>query len=292
MESNKSCYNFKKNTHEQSLLDNSVDSTYVITLVNSKRIKSVNKQLEKYKLTKTIYIVENTSYKNCNKILPEQSSSYDLIDCYLQIFKHAEKENYNNILILEDDFIFSNEFKLHVKNINEYVKNLKDSSFIYYLGCLPWLKFNNFFSRHSRLLVSTGSHSCIYSKKARENILNDNVYSMIDWDLYLNLKILNITRYVYDKPLCYQTFPETENQKNWPNPFGIGALFIIFLKFLGVTEKIEPGTSFVYFMSNFTLSILFLIFTFITYILYKVYSMLRNNRLKKIWTKSIGKLVR
>lgn len=291
MEVNKACYNFKKNTHEQSLLDNSVDSTYVITLVNSKRIKSVNKQLEKYKLTKTIYIVENTSYKNCNKILPEQSSSYDLIDCYLQIFKHAEKENYNNILILEDDFIFSNEFKLHVKNINEYIKNLKDSSFIYYLGCLPWLKINSFFSSHSRILASTGTQSCIYSKKARENILKDNVNSMLDWDLYLQFKLLNINRYVYDRPLCYQTFPETENQKNWPNPLGLGNLFKVFLKLLGLDENIEPGTSLIYFISNFTLSILFLIFTFITYILYKLYSLIKNNRMKKNWTKSIGKLV-
>lgn len=292
MESNKSCYKFVKRQYEKGLFDMSVDATYIITMVNSKRINSVNEQLQKYKPSKNLYIVENQGFKNCKKILPEQKSSYDLIDCFLQIFKHAEKENYNNILILEDDFIFSNDLKSHVKNVNEYIKNLKDSSFIYFLGCLPWLKINSFFSRHSQLLASTGCQSCIYSKKARENILNDNVYSMIDWDLYLNLKILNITRYVYDKPLCYQTFPETENQKNWPNPFGICTLFIIFLKFLGVTENIEPGTSFVYFMSNFTLSILFLIFTFITYVFYKVYSLLKNNRLKKIWTKSIGKLVR
>ena len=292
MESNKSCYKFIKRQYEKGLFDMSVDVTYIITMVNSKRINSVNEQLQKYKPTKNLYIVENEGFKNCKKILPEQKSNYDLIDCYLQIFKHAEKENYNNILILEDDFIFSNDLKSHVKNVNKYIKNLKDSSFIYYLGCLPWLKINNFFSSHSQLIASTGTQSCIYSKKARENILNDDVYSMFDWDLYLHFKILNITRYVYDKPLCYQTFPETENQKNWPNPFGICTLFIIFLKFLGVTEKIEPGTSLVYFMSNFTLSILFLIFTFITYILYKVYSLLRNNRLKKIWTKSIGKLVR
>jgi len=290
MESNKSCYKFIKRQYEKGLFDMSVDVTYIITMVNSKRINSVNEQLQKYKPTKNLYIVENKGFKKCKKILPEQKSNYDLIDCYLQIFKHAEKENYNNILILEDDFIFSNDLKSHVKNVNEYIKNLKDGSFIYYLGCLPWLKINSFFSRHSQLIASTGTQSCIYSKKARENILNDDVYSMFDWDLYLHFKILNITRYVYDKPLCYQTFPETENQSNWPNPFGARVLSIFFLKLLGVDENIEPGTSFVYFMSNFTLSILFLIFTFFSYIFYKLITLIRNNRLKKSWTKSMTRL--
>ena len=108
------CYNFVKKQYTKGLFDTSVDVTYIITMVNSKRINSVNEQLQKYKPTKNIYIVENKGFKNCKKILPEQKSSYDLIDCFLQIFKHAEKENYNNILILEDDFIFSNDFKTFI----------------------------------------------------------------------------------------------------------------------------------------------------------------------------------
>ena len=44
--------------------------------------------------------------------------------------------------------------------------------------------------------------------------LNTDVYKFEDWDLYWNF---NMDRYSYYLPLITQTFPETDNQKNWPD---------------------------------------------------------------------------
>ena len=100
------CYKFEKLNYDSGLLDTNVDVTYIIHLENSGRYDNIIKQLEKYKPTKTIYILLNKGFSKCNKTGIE-SSYADLTDCYLQIFKHAQKQNFGNILILEDDFIFN-----------------------------------------------------------------------------------------------------------------------------------------------------------------------------------------
>ena len=84
----------------------------------------------------------NQGYKKCNKNKYINGPSRDLIDAYLQIFKHARTEKYQNILILEDDFIFDPKIKdtFHQDNINSFVNKNKDTKFIYYIGCIPILQ--------------------------------------------------------------------------------------------------------------------------------------------------------
>ena len=57
------------------------------------------------------FIVYNKGYKNCKKILPKQMPLYDIIDANENAFEHSLQNNFNNILILEDDFIFSERLK-------------------------------------------------------------------------------------------------------------------------------------------------------------------------------------
>ena len=52
------------------------------------------------------FVFINKGFRKCNK-LGITSSPADLTDSYLQIFKHAQQQNFGNILILEDDFVFS-----------------------------------------------------------------------------------------------------------------------------------------------------------------------------------------
>jgi hypothetical protein len=65
------------------------------------------KQLNEYQPTNTVYILFNKGYKKCKKQDFITNPPYDLVDANLNIFKHAKENNYDNILILEDDFIFS-----------------------------------------------------------------------------------------------------------------------------------------------------------------------------------------
>ena len=135
-----------------------------------------------------------------------------MIDANLEIFNHANKNKYNNILILEDDFIFSGKIKKekHVNNINNTLNNLGDTDFMYLLGCIPYTQIP--YDLCNYRILSTGTHAAIYSKQNRNRTLKKNQLDIKDWDVYNNQ---NINRFTYYTPLCYQLFPETDNSKLW-----------------------------------------------------------------------------
>ena len=102
MNINSHCYRFEYMKINSGLLDKIVDAVYVILLENSDRTENVYKQLEKYKLSKNIYIQINKGYKNCNKkLLKQKSQNYDLLDSNYNIWLHANSMHYNNILIFK-----------------------------------------------------------------------------------------------------------------------------------------------------------------------------------------------
>jgi hypothetical protein len=247
-----SCYRYKSIEYEKGLLDNIVDATYVIHLEGSPRLDSVLKGLNEYKPSKTCYILFNKGYKKCKKPdLIEQLPRYDLIHAYLEAFRHANQAGYENILILEDDFIFSKRIKHKdvPKNLEYFFKEKKGEPFIYYLGCLPHL-ITPYDEYHYHNYSSSGTHACIYTPEVRKLIKKNHKNNTDDWDVYL---VFNYSRYAYHEPLCYQTFPATDNRNTWPNPFGIPGLastYIKFIEFLELDTKVEPGFSIFYFVSK------------------------------------------
>ena len=161
---------------ENGLFDETIDATYVINLIDNGRYESAYKQLLEYKPTKEVYILLNQGFKKYNKTKHIVYPADDLNDAFLQIFRHAYNKNYDNILILEDDFIFHKEIKnkIHINNINNFLKEKQDEDFIYYLGCIPFLMLPNLSNlKHFIILLSGGMHSVIYSKKMRQNMMNN-----------------------------------------------------------------------------------------------------------------------
>lgn len=217
---NKHCIRIEKQTVDKSMFETSVDATYIMHLEDNGRINSIKKQLQQYKPTNNIHIVFNKGYTKCNKSLYIQEPAYDLIDTLIFIFNDANEKGYGNILVLEDDFIFSEEINKsnHLYNINSFLREKKDENMIYSLGCLSWLQLP--YNSHTNInILSTGTHSVIYTKPARNNFLSKNVNKISDLDIFQNL-YLNTRRYVYHRPLCYQLFPPTENSDKWPSFFG------------------------------------------------------------------------
>ena len=261
---NNLCYQFSEIKSNYGLLDNSIDATYIIHLENDHlRLLNIKNQLEMYIPTKIIYILYNKGYKKCkkNKI---KNPSEDLIDSYLQIFKHAKDRNYNNILILEDDFIFNESiYKKKVNNkINLFINNL-DNIFIYYLGCVPYIQIPVDFN-HNKIILAGTTHACIYSKKIRDIILKINKSIIIDWDIFLNTQNF-INRYTYWKPLCYQLFPETENSKNEKQIPIITNFKNSIKKYLNMDKQTEPGYTLFYITSNLLLYIIIILIMMILY---------------------------
>ena len=127
-----SCYTFKKISYDSGFMDDSVDATYVIHLEGNGRLESIHLQLEKKHPTKEVYILFNKGYKKCKKELSQQIPPIDLIDAFKQIFIHAKGQNYNNIIIFEDDFILNENIKDHeTDEINLFINQQKNTSFIY-----------------------------------------------------------------------------------------------------------------------------------------------------------------
>lgn len=260
------CYNFKKNIFNNPIFENSIDATYIIHLIYNKRLEHVINQLKIYHPTKIVYILFNRGYKKCKKKKFIINPPLDLVDCNIHIFKHAKSLNYNNILILEDDFIFNKEILniKHIYNIENFLIKKKNDNFIYLLGCLPlfMIPYN---SNTYQYVINLGAHSVIYSKNIRNKILNLDQKLICDWDLLLCKYITN--KYCYYKPLCYQLFYETDNSKHW----GINSYFYNILKYLCILVKYlfkifkmdikpEPGFSYFYIFGKLFWFIIFIIF--------------------------------
>ena len=99
-------------------------------------------------------------------------------------------------------------------------------------------------------------HSVIYSKKFIEETLKRDQSSIDDWDIDSNWKV---DRFTYYKPLCYQTFPLTENRKSWFGSEILLYIIDIIFRALNLNREIEPG----YTIFNIISKLLFFIPAFI-----------------------------
>jgi hypothetical protein len=218
---NEECYILKEINYNTGIFDNCIDCTYVIHLEGNGRLNNIMTQLKKYKPTKKNFILFNKGFKNCKKNKIIDKPWKDLVEANFYIFLHAKKNNFQNILILEDDCYFDDEIlnKNTQNNITNFINNKKDTSFLYSLGYFSLITIPLFYdinTHYSPFFLTT--HSCIFSKKYRDNILNlglDKIFEKnMGWDIGLNP-----SGYIYHKPLCYQLFTDSDNKKNWENCF-------------------------------------------------------------------------
>ena len=281
---NSNCYIFEKREYKNGFLDSFVDATYILTLEGSKRKDDYENQLKEYIPTKILYIVHNKGYKKCNKDLYKQIPPYDLVDAHLTAMNHSLENNYNNILILEDDFIFDKQIK-NKKIINEietlFNKKNSNNSFFFNLGAVPFI-FNIIpNSNIYKGIYALTSHSIIYNKNILIKIMNDKNKKYHYMDHYI---AINYSNYFYKFPLCYQTFPNTDNNKYWGE---FRFILNYFIKFLKINIDVELGWTNLYsflFFINYLLFIIIILFIFL--IIYFIFNVLKiknkNNKYKII----------
>jgi len=279
---NNKCYKFELRNYNKGFLDDFVNCTYILHLENNGRMKNIEQQLSRNIPTKKIYIVYNKGYKNCTKKLIDYNSKIDLVDANLIIMKHSIDNNFNNILILEDDFIFDydriNDIKKNIVNdIKLFFNKNKNEKFYYNLGPSP-LIINpniNIFNKNYKCNICFATHANIYTKNIRIDILNkiNNRYNIsIHWDVFLTR---NYKNYFHKYSICYQTFPITENQKIWSE--GIFSKFFFYIttkciKLLNYDEKPQPAHDIVInfvFILNYI--IYFLIIIIIFYLVFLIF---------------------
>ena len=200
------------------------DCVYIITMVKSAdRHKNIENQLMKSNLHKNTKFY-NQGYKQNTKYLYKkdgsidfkiENSTHDLFHANLTIHQDAKNNNYENILIIEDDFIITNELSKpeHIKNISEKISSEKNNILILYLGLIPCISTKTQSSFFNKNILSFGTQAVIYNKNYTNNILNRN-YIIVSIDSYnINLKKNNLTRLFYYIPLIMQYITETENKQ-------------------------------------------------------------------------------
>jgi len=253
MEANHHCYTFQYQNYRTGLLDAGIDATYVVHLRNNGRYSTILNELDLFRPTRNAYIVINDGYKTGQKQLPKQQSNYDLVDAVLQIYRHANLLQYRNILVLEDDCIFSKDLKDPVvrEELSTFFTQHIRKSFVYRLGTVPF--FLDPFRTHIPSNLCGGTHACVVSEAFRVKALTlyaSNPRLLYDIDDVYNYYA---TQYLYYKPLAYQLFFRTENRDNWYSDSIIAPvapwLRICAQKgitFFGIDSTTEPGYSQIY----------------------------------------------
>ena len=259
-----SCYTFENRNYTTGIFN--VDATYIIHLENNGRYQNIENQLSKITPSNIVYILRNKGYV-CKTVINNPTD--DLIDAYLTVLNDAKIKNYENILILEDDFIFDERLhnQNHQDNINKFIKTHKNADYAFILGCLPFIQVPYNSTTYKGL--SLGTHSVIYSKSIIQKIITDS-NKINDWDFYIKTKYA-WNNYIYYTPLCYQLFTDTDNSRHWginsPILYILGYLMKIIIKIFRLDKSIEPGYTLFYIMSK----ILFLILIYVAFIFYKYY---------------------
>lgn len=261
------CNSYDYIEFDKGILDKCIDAVYVILLEGSDRQTNVYKQINDFKLCKKNYIQINKSYKKCYiEELYKQNSSYHLLYNNIEIFKHSKKNNFNNILILEDDFIFTENIK-NINIIKDIEGFIETTNFNLLYLCNLFIFLPNLYNiKFPYVLLNGLAHSIIYSKRSRDIIVEkykldkDIKYLLFEnHDIWYNSFLDK--KYFYYRPLCFQILNNTENKKGWSNSFIDFILHIFKLD----TEPISG-------MNNYYIIIYIIyvvIFIVIFYVLYK-----------------------
>lgn len=206
---NKHCYYYKYIKQKNGIFENIVDAVFILLMENSKREHDIFKQLDKYNLHSNVIIQYNKGFNLCKKKLLKNYTHYDLMDANFQVFNYSIEKNYNNILILEDDFIITKNIykKEYVNAISNFVKN-KDYN-VLSLGAFPYIK--QCFGKYiSKCFYITCAQAIIYNKKYFQ-IFKNRIKKYKHVDDFKNVSKL----YMTNIPIIIQPFPITENMKNW-----------------------------------------------------------------------------
>lgn len=255
---NKESYRYEMIQTDKGMFDNYIDMAYILTMEDSNRKDSYMNQINTYKPHKNILIQYNKGYKKSVKKLLKQDSINDLNDAYYHAFLNAYNNNYNNIIIFEDDFFFDNMInQAIVDNIGKFIN--ENEYHFYHLGSTINLSLPTL-GDHLRVYFILTSHGVIYSRKYMEYYINKYEKNKIILNLDLDWNDINIIKYIYYKPLCFQKFPQTENRSAWP----LSSIIVPLLELLKLDKMHQPGYNILNILSKI---ISHMIFCFIIIIL-------------------------
>lgn len=220
----------------------SIPITYVITLEGSNRYKQLLHELNTYRPTRKVVIVHHKSMTDCTRPQWVTKPSEDLWNNTLMI---AKRDPNVPVLILEDDVHFLPRVHDYAQHIDEIVASNKCE--LYSLGLLSPLDFP--LVNDIRVVLAGGAHAVIYSANGRYRLVREygenasyknsmmrslatslGIVWLHDAEIYYQFHTL-----APKEPCAVQSFPLTENQKEW----GGELIYMVFY----LTGAREDGTA-------------------------------------------------
>ena len=203
-----SCYSFEKldPAKARPVLPN-VAATYVLTMLDSTR------QLDKERLcrlTPHTYIQYNKGFKKCKKP-GVHDTGQDIIHAYQNLASHILSETtFEAVLILEDDAIITEDCFKYLTDVDRFIA---EHAFDVYSLCSTgfMLPYN---MKHRLIMGTLGSaNAIIWSRTGLEKLSSVDLKQRrhVDRDIISEFDL----KYTYWRPLIMQTFPLTENSRNW-----------------------------------------------------------------------------
>jgi hypothetical protein len=195
--------------------DSIIDCCYVLIMENSKNEKNVLGQIRNIPISR-IVLQYNKGYKNCLK-KNVKSVSQDVWSAYKQACTHALQNDYNRILLLEEDFIIDERIqsvKIQ-KDISHFIKDVNPP--VYNLGPHPFLAnaFDVLFSKHLYLYLFGSTQAIVVNEKCMKWIVNFNNEKCKIFKLIDILTSWYNKSYCYHIPIVYQTWPKSLQSLEW-----------------------------------------------------------------------------
>lgn len=239
------CYSFKLVHQTDDPILKNVDISVVLTMENANRNFDDSVLLN---LARFTYIQVNKGFKNCNK--PGVNTVVaDVIHAHKNVCKNTKE--YKNVIIFEDDAEYNYKYSPdEFKSIDDFIRDNKFN--LYSLGNVS-INLPSTSDHREIFLGFGGSHAIIYSPEGRLNLIN-STGNMIDLDLISTIP----HKFKHKYPLVCQTFPDTEQKKEWQN---LPGMFIMcnLTKALNGDKIIEPFWSSMYFICDCCVYIVILI---------------------------------
>ena len=193
--------------------------------------------------------------KRCNIIYRNNSN---LLDVKLFIMKDAKKNHTKNIMILEDNSIFSDDIKSHVENIESFIKKKQNEKLLYFIGCLPII--SSYYDNYNyKLWLNIGTY-CIICNDLFYNDFLEYYLELFNKNKNNCILFYNMSKsYMYHIPLCYKLFKHFDTT----NLHMYNLLQHVF-SIVNLDNSIFPGFTIFYFFSKYIIYIfLFLVVIFI-----------------------------
>lgn len=181
---------------------NSFDKIYIVSLIQNrdKRLLKLLDQLELYGVSADVF---EATYNDKN-------GAMGLRDTMIRLFTECLENNYDKVLVLEDDCLF-------VEDINKYMplclQQLPYKFDLFYLGAHVIKPFKKYSENLLILNGALSTHAIVYSKKAIEKILPMFIKQTLTERNITPIDMMLCNKIVIDGN-CYISYPFLAKQRN------------------------------------------------------------------------------